>query len=110
MHAEAEVALLGDRGLARVHAHADAQRRTCRPLVSVQRALGCGCGCNGVLGPLEGDEEGVALGVDLLASVLFEGRSQEPVMVGTRFAVTLAQLLEQASRSLDVGEEEGDGA
>ena len=38
------------------------------------------CGGNGVGRPPEGDEEGVALRVDLVAAVLLEGRAQQAAM------------------------------
>ena len=58
----------------------------------------------------EGDEEGVPLGVHLDATVASECLANDAALLGQRVHITLAQLLEQARRSFDVGEEEGDGA
>ena len=66
-----------------------------RPVVSGQRALDRDRGRERVGGAAEGDEEGVALAVDLLAPMRDEG---------------LPEQLEQSGRALDVREQEGDGA
>jgi hypothetical protein len=56
-------------------------------------------------------EEGVPLRVDLHAASLREGLPQHPPVLGERLVVPLrAQLVQQARGTLDVGEEEGDGA
>jgi hypothetical protein len=58
----------------------------------------------------EGDEERIPLRVDLVTSVRSERLAQQPLMFRKHLSVALAQLLEQPRRSLDVGEQEGDGA
>ena len=58
----------------------------------------------------EGDEEGVALGIDLVAAVRFEGRPQQALMLREHLSIPLPQLLDESRRPLDVGEEEGDRA
>ena len=59
----------------------------------------------------EGDEEGVALRVDLDAAVAREGLAQDAAVLGERLCVGLApELVQQPGRALDVGEEEGDGS
>jgi len=99
-----DVALLGDERLPRVDAHANADR----PLDE------CGLRLTGryerVSRPREGDEEGVALSVDLDAAAPLERLAQRPSVIGERIRVGVAQLVEQLRRALDVGEEEGDGA
>ena len=67
-------------------------------------------GGDGVLGAREGDEEGVALCVDLVAAGLLEGAPQQALVLGEDLAVLVAQLLEQPRRAFDVGEEERDGS
>src|SRR2546426_11646429 len=57
----------------------------------------------------EGDEERVALGIDLLPAVLVECRAEDPAVLGQHLAVPVTELLEQAGRALDVREEGGDG-
>jgi hypothetical protein len=109
MDAETVVALVADAGLARVHAHSHTTLHSVRPGMLGERALRRACGQRGVRGLAKGDEEGVALRVDLLSAVLFEGGAQDPAVLGQHLAVPVSQLLEQAGRALDVREEEGDG-
>ena len=56
--------------------------------------------------PPEGDEEGVALRVDLVATVSLEGGAEQAAVVLERTGIGLAKLLQQSGRALDVGEEE----
>jgi hypothetical protein len=57
----------------------------------------------------EGEEKGVALGVDLNASLCRAGRTHDPPVLGERFVVGLvSDLLEKLGRAFDIGEEEGD--
>ena len=58
----------------------------------------------------ERDEEAVPLRVDLVAPVGLERGAQECLVLVQHRRVLVAQLLHEARRSLDVGEEEGDGA
>src|SRR5947208_1853811 len=109
MDAETVVALVAEAGLARVQAHAHTTLHSVRPGVLGERALRRGCGQRRVRRPPKGDEEGVALRVDLLAAVLFECCAQNPTVLGQHLAVTVSQLLQQAGRPLNVSEEEGDG-
>ena len=61
-------------------------------------------------GSTERHEERVALRVDLDAVVRGEDRAQRPPMLGEQVGVAGAVLVEQARRTFDVGEQEGDGA
>ena len=62
-------------------------------------------------GRREGDEERVALGVDLDAAVARAGLADHTPMLGQRFGVSLgSKLVQELRRALDVGEEERDGA
>jgi hypothetical protein len=56
----------------------------------------------------EGDEKGVALSVDFPAPELVDGRPQEALVLGKGIPVPITEVLEQPSRALDVGEQEGD--
>ena len=59
----------------------------------------------------EGEEEGVALRVDLDAALGGAGLPDHAPVLGERLRVPLgAELVQQPRRALDVGEEEGDGA
>ena len=108
--AEAHVALPGGGGLAGVDAHPDPQLRALRPFVLGETPL-CLDGCrHRFLRPPKGDEERISLCVDLVPELRCKRVAQDPLMLLQRLAVALAQLLQQPSRALDVGEQEGDGA
>ena len=85
------------------HPHAD------RP--GLERALAVEGGRGGAGRGREGDEERVALRVDLDAAVRREGGAQDAPVLGERLRVALgAERVQQPRRALDVGEEERDGA
>jgi hypothetical protein len=63
-----------------------------------------------VLRTREGEEEGVALRVDLLPAGLSEPVAQDSPVVAVDLAVPVAELLEKACRPFDVREEERDGS
>src|SRR2546423_13074309 len=104
MDIDADVALLGHERLAGVDSHSHADR------AGPEGALAGLRGGEGVLRARERDEEGVSLRVDLDAAVTLEGLPQHAAVLGEDVRVSIAQLLQQAWRALDVGEEEGDGA
>src|SRR5439155_12675762 len=108
MGPQADVALPSEGRLARVQAHAHPKVAPLRPLVASEAALSGQCGADCVLGPREGDKEGIALGVDLLTSSPREGLSEDALVLGQDIRVSAAQVLEQARRPFDVGEEKGD--
>jgi hypothetical protein len=58
----------------------------------------------------EGDEEAVALRVDLYAAVPREGRSGEPSLIRLGLRVPVAERMQEPGRALDAGEEKGDAA
>ena len=101
---EPGVALLGHDRLAGVDAHPHPDRTL------GERLLPFACGRERVARPPEGDEEGVALRVDLDPAVRLESRPQRAAVLGQRIRVGIAQLVQQLGRPLDVGEEKGDGA
>ena len=110
MDVEAGVESVADRRLARVQADPDSDRLV-GPVVGRERALGLRRGRDGIARALEGDVEGVALQLDLDPAVAGEDLAQEAAVLGERLHVALAaELLQEASRPLDVGEEQGDGA
>ena len=61
-----------------------------------------------VRGSREGDEEGVALRVDLDARVSLECVPQSPAVLGQDLRIPVSVLVEQPRRAFDVREEEGD--
>jgi hypothetical protein len=59
---------------------------------------------------LESDQEGVSLRVDLDPAVARKCLAQHAAVRSQGFHVAGAELMQQARRALDVGEEKGDGA
>jgi hypothetical protein len=108
MNPEADVALAADGRLGRVDADADPDFLILGPAVIRQRALGCEGRREGVPRPPERDEEGVALGVDLVAAGLLEGVAKESLMVGEERSIVVAESPQQPRGTLDVAEEKGD--
>jgi hypothetical protein len=93
-----------------VYSHADPQLSATGPSVFCQRPLSVDSRGLGVLCAPEGDEEGVALGVDLLPIVLRKGGPQQAMVVGARLGIALPELFEQTRRTFDVRKEKGDCA
>ena len=111
MNAESDVALAGSGRFSCVNPHPHAQHGVVRPVVLGQPALTFDGSGDGILRAPERYKEGIPLSVDLVSAVFGEGLPQDPLMIGERDAVELpAELLQQLGRSLDVREEEGDGA
>jgi hypothetical protein len=98
--------LLADDRLVRVNSHADKHLDALRPCVLGQGALCKHSRAECPVGPLEREEERVALVVDLAAALLLDGFPQDSVMLSQGGGIALAQLLQELSRALDVGEEE----
>ena len=101
-----DVALVGQQRGAGVEADADPDRspRPGRRVRLGRRGQRAGRG-------REGDEEGVALGVDLDPAVAREGVAHDAAVLGQRIGVRFgAECMEQLRRALHVGEEEGDRA
>ena len=101
---DSDVPLLGHERLAGVDAHANADR------AAGQRVPSRRGGGERVRGFVEGDEERVALCVHLDAVIRSESPPQLVAMLGQSRRVAVAELVQQPGRSLDVREEEGDGA
>jgi hypothetical protein len=106
---DAHVALSCRRCFTRVDAHADARLLPLRPDVIGKVALEISRRLNGCAGPIERDEEGIPLRVDLVAAVPIEHLPQELAVILQQVAVLLgAEVSQEPRRSLDVGEQEGD--
>jgi hypothetical protein len=82
-----------------VETHSNADRPAC------ERTLALGGGRNCVRHTREGDEEGVALRVDLDPAVGAECASEHSAMLTQRIRVLVSELVEEPCRALDVGEE-----
>jgi hypothetical protein len=108
MDAEADVALPADGRLGCVDADADAYLLSMGPRVVRERALRQEGRGDGVLRAGEGDEERVALRVDLVTARSLEGGAKQALMLGQDAAVLVAKRFQQARRAFDVAEEERD--
>ena len=75
---------------------------------AVERGLALGGRGYGIGRSGEGDEERIALGVDLDAVVPRERIPEHPAMLGENVCVAVTELLEQSRRPFDVGEEKRD--
>src|SRR5262245_50060065 len=78
--AETDVTALGGDGLARVDSHSHTELHSLGPPVPGERALRCDRRGDRIARAAEGDEERIALGVDLLTAVRLEGLAQEAFM------------------------------
>jgi hypothetical protein len=65
---------------------------------------------DGIVGALEGQEEAISLRFDLDTSVAFDGFTNTAPVLLQHVAVPIAELLQQTRRSLDVREDQCDGA
>jgi hypothetical protein len=75
-----------------------------------ERALGRDRTGDGIPGPRKRVEERVALSVDLGPALGSEVLPEEQPVIANDVSVLVTKLLEQTSRPLDIGEEEGDRA
>jgi hypothetical protein len=100
MHVEPDVALVGPDRFPRVQPHPHAHRAVRK------RELRIGRGGHSIGRTRKGDEERVALRVDLDTLVAQPCRSQRTAVLGKHFRIPIAQLPEQPRRTLDVREEE----
>ena len=78
--------------------------------MGTKRELTLDCGEQRLTRARERDEERIALRVDLVAAVGVERLPEQALMVAEHRAVVVPQPLHQPRRSLDVREQEGDGA
>ncbi len=104
MDVDPDVALVRDPRLAGMDAHSHPNRAFREHGLRLRGAR------RRVAGPLEGDEERVALSVHLDPAVTLERVAQDATVLRQDPRVAIAQLVEQACRALDVGEQERDGS
>jgi hypothetical protein len=81
-----------------------------RPGMGEEHALGRNRRFDGIASAGKGHKEGVALGIHLVAVVLLKRGTQQVPALSEHIGVPLAQLLQEARRSLDIGEEQRDGS
>jgi hypothetical protein len=95
MHVHPHVTRRSHARLAGVEPHADPDRAPGRPAMRREPLLRLGGRCHRVTSGREGDEEGVALSVGLMAIPLREDCSQEFALIGQDGSVVVAQLTEE---------------
>jgi hypothetical protein len=88
------------------HAHVDALG----PTPGGKRSLRAHRSGDRIARPHKGDEEAVTFGMDLATVVVVERRAQHALMLGKHLGVAAAQPRQQPRRTLDVAEQERDGA
>ncbi|CAN5650353.1 hypothetical protein BH20ACT14_BH20ACT14_17810 [soil metagenome] len=99
-----DVALFRDEGLAGVDSHAHLHRPVCK------RRPCAFCRHDRVRRTREGDEERIALRVDLDPARLLESLAENPPMLAEQLGVAGAVLAKKPRRTCDIGEEECDRA
>jgi hypothetical protein len=104
VYVEPQIPLVAEDGPAGVQPHSHTHRRAGRPGVSREGALSGDRTGKGVLRLGEHDEEGVALGIHLVACVCGERLTQQTAMVGLYLGVAIAKPPQELGRTLDVGE------
>jgi hypothetical protein len=95
-------------GLTRVHTHPDAEAHALGPRRGLERRLRERARPQAVVCGRERAVEAVAGGLDDVAVVLGDRRTDDLVVPGQRVAHGVGMLLPQTRRALDVGEQEGD--
>ena len=106
MYRQSDVPIDTEVCLSRVDAHPHLQSGPARPRVLRDCPLARSRSENGILGTVEGDEEGVALVVDLLTAVRCECFAEQPAVLGQDVCVLAAVRLEQLRRAFDIREQE----
>ena len=110
MHADPDVSIFADEGLAGMQAHPDTHRDAVGPGVVREGALGDNGRAERSVRAREGEEERVALRIDLPSAVLAARVANQPLMLGEDGGIRAAEPLEELCRPLDIREEEGDRA
>jgi hypothetical protein len=88
--------------------HPDPNPLLDRPRMGLKRALHLHHRTDAGIRRREHGEEGVPLGVHLFTAILFEGRSNQTVMLCEHPCIGVrTEVLKKSRRPLDVGEEEG---
>ncbi len=109
MNVDSDVGLGRDLRLAGVEADADADIGVRRPWLGREGSLRGGGGGDGSGRGRERDEERVALGPELLPALGSEGGPHQLLVARQYRRPTVAEVLEETGRPLDVAEQERDG-
>ena len=111
VHVESEIAaVVTDRRLASVQSHPHAHHGVGRPGVNGEGTLGGIRRADRVVSTPEREEEFLAARIDLEPACLVNGRAQQPAMVTGNRRPAVAEPLHQFRRSLDISQQERDGA
>ena len=102
VHIDTDIALGSEHRLACVNSHSNSNHAALKSALTVTRSI------ESIACARERDEEGVSLRVHLDARVIREGSPQHTSVRRESMDILVAELVEQTSRPLDVGEEEGD--
>src|SRR5437763_677581 len=108
MHVQAHIAFSRTLWLARMQTHTYMHCCTSGPGMGSKRTLHLHCCAHRIGGACKGHEEGIALGVHLVAVPAVKGGTQELAALGEDAIIAVAYLLQQAGRAFDIGEEQGD--
>jgi hypothetical protein len=106
VHVEADVAVATELSLAGVEAHPHTNPAAIRPALVGKTALRIDRRSHGVCGGSEDGEEGITLCAYLDAVVVGECPAGDDRVTFEQARVPVAQLLQQASRAFNVGEQE----
>jgi hypothetical protein len=96
VHVDSDVSLVRQPRLTRMQSHANPDRAV------RERALAVRGGGDRIGSSAEGDEERVTLRVHLDAVVIGERRPESPPMLVQRLLITVAELMQQSRRALDI--------
>jgi hypothetical protein len=110
MHVNPEVVRVGNERLPRVNAHPDANRGIPGPAMRGELGLDVARRRDGRGRLGKGEEEAVPLRVDLHSSMPRHELADDSPVCRDDPWIRRTELVEQASRTLDIGEEERDGA
>ncbi len=110
MNGQSDVSISRRGRFTRVETHSHSQVHIGWPGTVCERALSCQCRGDCILRTREDGQEGVALCVDLAPARVGERIAKEPLVFGEHRAVLLPEPGQESRRSLDVREEERDGA
>ena len=108
MHVHADVVVASQLAVAGVEPHADLDRHAVRPPGGCERALCVDGRAHRVGGRGEDGKEGVALGRHLLPVMSTARAPQDRVVRAKCLAEAGAELLDEAGRAFNIGEQEGD--
>lgn len=106
MGVEADVRFVDEHRMARVDADPDLHLRSGRPPVRGERVLSFDSSANSRFRFRERREELVGAAVDLVAADARDGRSKQLAVLVEDASVAVAELVDEARRVLDIGEEQ----